>query len=64
MKLPAGMSTIRALMLAMANMADIDMIKKNNKVKNDTTNQGTMRKLLLTATPDIIRIEAKVNITK
>ena len=40
---PAGKSTAKALILAMANMAEIDIIRKNNRVKKLTTSQGIKR---------------------
>ena len=51
--LPARNKTIRDLTLAMANMADIDMIRKNSKVRKATTSQGTISWLFRAATPDI-----------
>ena len=40
---PAGNSTAKALILAMANMAEMDMIRKNNRVRKLTTSQGIRR---------------------
>ena len=51
--LPARNKTIRDLTLAIANMADIDMIRKNSKVRKATTSQGTINWLFRAATPDI-----------
>ena len=51
--LPARNKTIRDLTLAIANMADIDMIMKNSKVRKATTSQGTISWLFRAATPDI-----------
>ena len=51
--LPARNKTIRDLTLAIANMADIDMIRKNSKVRKATTSQGTISWLFRAATPDI-----------
>ena len=50
--LPARNKTIRDLTLAMANMADIDMIRKNSKVRKATTSQGTISWLFRAATPE------------
>jgi len=46
---PAGKSTAKALRLAMANIADIAMIKKKRRVKKHTINLKNRQKMLKTS---------------
>ena len=48
----------------MANITEMDMMRKNNRVKNDTTSHGTSKKLFLDATPEIMRMEEKMKMTR